>query len=134
MNLERADCDIVAVEDTTLSSKFRGVIRKQDVRLFEVDKVRLVDSFRIGDFVRAQVLTYGDARSYVLSTALSDSLGVILARGTAGAFLEPISWQYMKCPVTGQVEKRKVAKPEVLTEAIASGLTSGSQSVVDLTA
>merc|ERR1719447_904240 len=111
MNLERVTCEIVAVGDSVLSERFRGVIRKQDVRFFEVDKVRLVDCFRIGDFVRAQVLAHGDARSYVLSTALSDDLGVILARSAAGGFLEPISWEYMKCPITGQVEQRKVAKP-----------------------
>eukprot|EP00931_Biecheleriopsis_adriatica_P077967 TRINITY_DN51441_c0_g1_i1.p1 TRINITY_DN51441_c0_g1~~TRINITY_DN51441_c0_g1_i1.p1 ORF type:complete len:197 (-),score=40.32 TRINITY_DN51441_c0_g1_i1:105-695(-) len=111
MAQDRADCIIVAVGDSPLSEKFRGIIRKQDVRFFEVDKVQMVECFRIGDFVRAQVLALGDARSYVLSTAVSDSLGVILARSTAGATLSPISWQFMKCPLTGQKEKRKVAKP-----------------------
>mmetsp|Transcript_88209 Transcript_88209/g.175211 ORF Transcript_88209/g.175211 Transcript_88209/m.175211 type:complete len:188 (+) Transcript_88209:127-690(+) len=107
----RADCAIVAVGETPLTEKFRGMIRKQDVRLFEVDKLRMTDCFRIGDFVRAQILALGDARSYVLTTAVSDNLGVIFARGAAGAPLVPISWQCMKCPQTGAKEPRKVAKP-----------------------
>merc|ERR1719282_479090 len=111
MSQERADCSIVAVGQTPLKEKFGGVIRKQDIRFFEVDKINIVDCFRVGDFVRAQVLALGDARSFVLTTAASDDLGVILARGAAGAPLAPISWQYMKCPVSGVKEKRKVAKP-----------------------
>uniref|UniRef100_A0A7S4PXK6 S1 motif domain-containing protein n=1 Tax=Alexandrium monilatum TaxID=311494 RepID=A0A7S4PXK6_9DINO len=111
LSQERADCTIVAVGDTPLAEKFRGVIRKQDVRFFEIDKIRLVDCFRVGDFVRARVLALGDTRSYVLTTAASDTLGVIAARSAAGAALAPISWQYMKCPLTGRKEKRKVAKP-----------------------
>merc|ERR1712194_948272 len=95
---DRADCHIVAVGDAPLSEQFRGVIRKQDIRFFEVDKLNITDSFRVGDFVRAQVLALGDARSYILSTALSDELGVIFARSEAGTPLVPISWQYMKCP------------------------------------
>mmetsp|Transcript_9038 Transcript_9038/g.16593 ORF Transcript_9038/g.16593 Transcript_9038/m.16593 type:complete len:192 (+) Transcript_9038:49-624(+) len=111
MSQDRAECDIVSVGDTPLRERFRGVIRKQDIRFFEVDKIQMTECFRAGDFVRAQVLAAGDARSYVLSTALSDHLGVILAQSVAGAAMSPISWCYMKCPLTGQKEKRKVAKP-----------------------
>eukprot|EP00747_Dinoflagellata_sp_TGD_P164765 gnl/TRDRNA2_/TRDRNA2_185139_c0_seq1.p1 gnl/TRDRNA2_/TRDRNA2_185139_c0~~gnl/TRDRNA2_/TRDRNA2_185139_c0_seq1.p1 ORF type:complete len:193 (+),score=40.66 gnl/TRDRNA2_/TRDRNA2_185139_c0_seq1:118-696(+) len=111
MTKERADCRVVAVGDVPLDEKFHGVIRKQDIRFFEVDKLEIQDAFRVGDFVRAQVLSLGDARSYVLSTALSDHLGVVLARSAAGGLLEPISWNYMRCPKTGGKEKRKVARP-----------------------
>mmetsp|Transcript_47921 Transcript_47921/g.102604 ORF Transcript_47921/g.102604 Transcript_47921/m.102604 type:complete len:196 (+) Transcript_47921:99-686(+) len=111
MTLERAECIIVAIGETVLSEKFRGVIRKQDVRFFEVDKVGMVECFRVGDFVRAQVLALGDLRSYVLSTASSDSHGVILAKSQAGGMLEPVSWQLMRCSVSGALEMRKVAKP-----------------------
>jgi len=109
---ERAECTIVAVGDRPLSEAFRGVIRKQDIRFFEVDKIQIIECFRVGDFVRAQVLALGDARSYVLSTAVADDLGVVMARGASGAPLEPVSWQYMKCPLTGALERRKVAKPD----------------------
>ena len=32
----------------------------------------------------------------------------------AGATMEPVSWQEMRCPKTGKIEKRKCAKPEGL--------------------
>eukprot|EP00913_Durusdinium_trenchii_P017627 g16567.t1 len=32
---DRAECLIVALDDVPLSEKFRGIIRKQDVRFFE---------------------------------------------------------------------------------------------------
>ncbi|PWN91377.1 hypothetical protein FA10DRAFT_265237 [Acaromyces ingoldii] len=102
---------------------FTGVVRQQDVRATEKDKVRLADSFRPGDIVRATVISLGDARSYYLSTA-SNHLGVVYAlpcpdpaelQVPAAADLqplEPISWQEMRNPITGAIEKRKVAKPE----------------------
>eukprot|EP00929_Paragymnodinium_shiwhaense_P057418 TRINITY_DN28737_c0_g2_i1.p1 TRINITY_DN28737_c0_g2~~TRINITY_DN28737_c0_g2_i1.p1 ORF type:complete len:197 (+),score=57.14 TRINITY_DN28737_c0_g2_i1:78-668(+) len=111
MSQEQAQCVIAAVDDVPLVEKFRGVIRKQDVRFLEVDKLSLTECFRVGDFVRAQVLSQGDARSYILSTALHDGLGVIFAQSTAGYPLAPVSWQYMKCTKTGGMERRKVAKP-----------------------
>merc|ERR1712032_810480 len=91
---ERADCSIVAVGEAPLTERFRGIIRGQDIRLFEVDKINIVECFRIGDFVRAQVLALGDARSYVLTTAVNDYLGVIHARSPSGATMLPISWHY----------------------------------------
>lgn len=30
----------------------------------------------------------------------------------AGATMQPVSWQEMRCPKTGKIEKRKCAKPE----------------------
>lgn len=57
---------------------FSGVIRQQDVRLTETDKVRMGECFRPGDLVRARVVSLGDARSYYLTTA-SNELGVVFA-------------------------------------------------------
>ncbi|KAL9936697.1 hypothetical protein V8E36_004765 [Tilletia maclaganii] len=148
-------------------SDFTGVIRAQDVRATEKDKVRLADCFRVGDIVRASVISLGDARSYFLSTA-ENRLGVIYAisssavpiknvslasqgstsasgpylssaadmldpwtaqsnrsrqdrietaggdRAGAEVPMEPISWQEMRDVVTGIIEKRKCAKPDVL--------------------
>ncbi|EPQ29112.1 uncharacterized protein PFL1_03400 [Pseudozyma flocculosa PF-1] len=112
---------------------FQGVVRSQDVRNTEKDKVRLGDCFRPGDIVRASVISLGDARSYYLSTA-ANNLGVIYATssssslaGTPGAGaaaasgpgwevtgnpMQPISWQELVDPITGVVEKRKCAKPD----------------------
>jgi exosome complex component CSL4 len=30
----------------------------------------------------------------------------------AGGTMEPVSWQEMRCPKTGRLERRKCAKPE----------------------
>lgn len=57
--------------------------RTQDVRTVEKDKVKIYNSFRPGDIVRAEVISLGDARSYYLSTAKNE-LGVIFATSVAG--------------------------------------------------
>ncbi|TXG66140.1 hypothetical protein EZV62_007415 [Acer yangbiense] len=96
---------------------------QQDVRATEIDKVDMHLSFRPGDIVRALVakelydsstqsfdkLSLGDARAYFLSTAQNE-LGVLSAESTAGGTMIPISWTEMQCPLTGQIEQRKVAK------------------------
>ncbi|KAJ4486278.1 hypothetical protein J3R30DRAFT_3283674 [Lentinula aciculospora] len=104
---------ITVVDDVPLppGEEFTGVIRSQDVRATEKDKVRIGDCFRGGDVVRGIVISLGDARSYFVTTARND-LGVIFATSEAGATMEPVSWQEMRCPRTGKVEKRKCAKPE----------------------
>ena len=79
------------------------------MRAFEVDKVVMYKSFRIGDIVRARVLSRGDKRSYDLSTDHND-LGVVLATSAAGATMVPVSWECMQCPETKAIEYRKVAK------------------------
>ena len=53
--------------------------RQQDVRATEVDKVELIVCFRPGDLVRASVLSLGDSRSYLLTTARNE-LGVVYAK------------------------------------------------------
>ena len=59
--------------------------RQQDVRATEVDKVELIACFRPGDLVRAAVLSLGDSRSYLLTTARNE-LGVVAAKSaTSGA-------------------------------------------------
>ncbi|KAJ7597158.1 hypothetical protein C8J56DRAFT_817502 [Mycena floridula] len=91
--------------------EFTGVIRSQDIRATEKDKVKLADCFRSGDVVRGVVISLGDSRSYFLSTC-SNNLGVIFAESEAGNTMVPISWQEMRDPITGKLEKRKCAKPD----------------------
>ncbi|KAJ4842919.1 hypothetical protein Tsubulata_005903 [Turnera subulata] len=99
-----ASADIMCVGRNSVREKFSGIIRQQDVRATEIDKVDMHLSFRAGDF-----LSLGDARAYYLSTAQNE-LGVVSAESAAGAALVPISWTEMQCPLTGQIEQRKVAK------------------------
>ncbi|KAJ6575238.1 hypothetical protein B0H19DRAFT_1127817 [Mycena capillaripes] len=91
--------------------EFTGVIRTQDVRATEKDRVKIGDSFRGGDVVRGVVISLGDARSYFVTTARND-LGVVFAVSEAGKTMVPVSWKAMRCPETGKVEPRKCAKPE----------------------
>ncbi|KAG5654793.1 hypothetical protein H0H81_003801 [Sphagnurus paluster] len=81
----QAMLSITVVDGVPLPSgeEFAGVIRTQDVRATEKDRVKIADCFRGGDVVR-------------------------------GATMEPVSWQEMRCPKTGKIERRKCAKPENL--------------------
>ncbi|OMO96049.1 Exosome complex component CSL4 [Corchorus olitorius] len=74
--------DIMCVGPKSVREKFTGVIRQQDVRATEIDKVDMHLSFRPGDIVRAVVLSLGDARAYYLSTAQNE-LGVVSAESSA---------------------------------------------------
>ncbi|KAJ7619147.1 hypothetical protein DFH06DRAFT_1235455 [Mycena polygramma] len=85
--------------------EFTGVIRSQDVRATEKDRVKIGDSFRGGDVVRGVVVT-------ILFTTARNDLGVVFAVSEAGKTMVPVSWKAMRCPESGKVEPRKCAKPE----------------------
>eukprot|EP01035_Chromulina_nebulosa_P017312 gene17312-22853_t len=55
--------------DYELKSPAKGVIRKEDVREFEKDKVVLTDTFIPGDLLKAVVLSLGDSKYLYLTTA-----------------------------------------------------------------
>ncbi|KAK4453243.1 hypothetical protein QBC34DRAFT_396708 [Podospora aff. communis PSN243] len=101
---------ILICGDTVLDAEWQGVIRAQDVRATEKDKVKIYESFRPGDIVRAEVISLGDQANYYLSTAKNE-LGVIMATSEAGNTMYPVSWKEYQDPDTGLSESRKVAKP-----------------------
>ncbi|KAL4965500.1 exosome non-catalytic core subunit CSL4 [Aspergillus stella-maris] len=90
--------------------RFQALIRKEDVRAVEKDRVVLDEMFRVGDIVRGSVISLGDQSFYYLTTARND-LGVVMARSEAGNMMFPVSWKEMRDPVTGKGEMRKVARP-----------------------
>lgn len=104
-----ASVNIICVGTRAVKEKFTGTVRQQDIRATEIDKVDMYTSFRPGDIIRAEVLSLGDARAYYLSTAKNE-LGVVSAESIAGAAMIPISWTEMQCPLTNQIERRKVAR------------------------
>jgi exosome complex component CSL4 len=53
----QATAAILVVGDTVLEAEWQGVIRVQDVRATEKDRVKIYESFRPGDIVRAQVVS-----------------------------------------------------------------------------
>ncbi|KAI9190444.1 hypothetical protein H9P43_001878 [Blastocladiella emersonii ATCC 22665] len=111
INSRMAVVAIQLVGSATVKEEFEGVIRVENVRATERDKVQIPTSFRPGDVVRAEVLSLGEAHSYILSTARND-LGVIFAQSAAGSTMVPISWMEMQCPTTGAIEYRKVCQIE----------------------
>eukprot|EP00164_Ancoracysta_twista_P005206 GFYU01007119.1.p1 GENE.GFYU01007119.1~~GFYU01007119.1.p1 ORF type:complete len:196 (-),score=46.48 GFYU01007119.1:155-742(-) len=109
VNTRYATVSILCVGGHPVKEQFTGIIRVQDVRAYDVDKVEIYSSFRPGDVVNTEVISLGDSRSYYLSTAKNE-LGVVFAESMAGHTMIPISWQEMQCPKTKMKEKRKVAK------------------------
>lgn len=103
---------MISANNNDLGENFKGVIRSQDVRLTDRDKVRIIDSFKPGDVVRAVIISLGDGSNYYLSTARND-LGVLFAKseGGSGDLMFPIDWQTMVDRTSGVIEKRKCAKP-----------------------
>jgi exosome complex component CSL4 len=65
---------------------------------------------RVGDIVRASVISLGDERSYYISTAGND-FGVAVAVSEDGNAMVPVSWKEMRDVFNGKPESRKVAKP-----------------------
>ncbi|RXN09044.1 exosome complex component CSL4 [Labeo rohita] len=92
INPRFAKVHILYVGSTPLKDRFRGTIRREDVRATEKDK-----------------------SNYLLTTA-ENELGVVVAHSEAGAQMVPISWCEMQCPRTHAKEFRKVARvqPEYL--------------------
>ncbi|KAF4550622.1 Exosome component EXOSC1/CSL4-like protein [Elsinoe fawcettii] len=90
----------------------QALIRQQDIRATEIDKVTVPGSFQVGDIVRAVVISIGDERNYYCSTA-RDELGVVLGRSERGTEMVGVSWAEMvelKDGEMGRREGRKVAK------------------------
>jgi exosome complex component CSL4 len=118
-NPRQATLDILALGPTgtvVLREPFSGIIRQQDIRATEIDKVKVSESFRVGDVVRGLVVSLGDERSYFVGTARNE-FGVVLASSEAGVQMVPLSWREMREVGAGagggggKVELRKVAKP-----------------------
>ncbi|GJN07547.1 hypothetical protein PR202_ga25387 [Eleusine coracana subsp. coracana] len=53
-----ASADIMCVDSKAVKEKFTGMIRQQDVRATEIDKVDMYQSYRPGDIVRAMVVSF----------------------------------------------------------------------------
>ncbi|KAJ1985648.1 hypothetical protein GGI04_006261, partial [Coemansia thaxteri] len=105
MNPRAASVAIMMVGTTPCQEDFQGVVRVQDIRATEKDLVQMIDSFRPGDIVRAEVISLGDQRSYYLATVKNEH-GVVFAQSADGNSMVPVSWEEMQDPKTLAVEKR----------------------------
>ena len=109
IGMNQAQVEIFAVGDVVLKNFTRGLIRREDMKLMEVDSLVIRDCFRPGDIVRAQVISLGDSRQYYLSTAVEE-LGVVHATSEVdNSFLQPLSPNEMQNVNTKGKELRKVA-------------------------
>ncbi len=104
-----AQVNILSVNDSVLVQSLKGLIMKEDIRATERDSVDVFNSFRPRDIVRARVIGFGEAQSYLLTTA-ENELGVILAKTVNNEETIPVSWTECQGVITGKREKRKMAK------------------------
>lgn len=61
-----ASCDILVVGDVVCREGFHGLVRKEDVRVFEKDRVKIEEAFRVGDLVRGVVVSPYSFLEFVL--------------------------------------------------------------------
>ncbi|KAF1940065.1 hypothetical protein EJ02DRAFT_467635 [Clathrospora elynae] len=105
-----ASCEILVINNEVCREAFQGQIRREDIRATEKDKIRIEESFRVGDLVRGTVISLGDSGNYYVATD-SNELGVVMARSGEGRLMFPVSWREFRDPVSGVAEPRKAAKP-----------------------
>ncbi|MBW0468824.1 hypothetical protein O181_008539 [Austropuccinia psidii MF-1] len=95
-----------------IGQEYHGVIRSQDVRHLEKDKVIMANCFRPGDIVRAEVISLPTSSAGYLLATFRNNLGVVFAyHSLTGNQMTAISWNEMRDESTGQKEPRKVAGP-----------------------
>eukprot|EP00099_Drosophila_melanogaster_P018417 NP_609492.1 Csl4 [Drosophila melanogaster] len=117
-----AKCAIFCVRNVLLESSYRGLLRKEDVRETEKDRVDIYKSFRPGDVILARVINQLE-QSFLLTTA-ENELGVVIAYASdyrkTRVPMVPVGWSEMQCPQTTIKEPRKVAKvlPESSINAV----------------
>lgn len=56
INQQMARCAIKCIDDVVLSRSYRAILRKEDVRAQEKDKVEIYNSVRPGDIILARVV------------------------------------------------------------------------------
>lgn len=93
---------------TELRQRGRGVVRKEDVRATEVDKIAMNDCFRPGDIIKAAVISLGDSWQYYLSTS-DPQHGVLYGFSGSNALMHPVNEGEMLDVSTKRRFKRKVA-------------------------
>lgn len=77
-NYNQAFIDVLCVGDLEVPA-IKAVIRREDIRESEIDKVVVREFFRPNDIVRATVISLGDSKTYFLSTAKAN-MGVVLPK------------------------------------------------------
>ncbi|KAK9876402.1 hypothetical protein WA026_012713 [Henosepilachna vigintioctopunctata] len=123
-------CYIKCIGDKILRRHFKAILRREDIKATEKDKIDVYKSFKPGDIILARVLPITEAHNYQLSTA-ENELGVAVAYSEHGHPMIPISWTEMQCIKTYVKEPRKVAKliPENIHEDLIARLSETTTKV-----
>lgn len=58
VNQRLCKCTIKCIEDIVLTRPYRGILRKEDVRATEKDRIEMYKSFRPGDIILARVVRH----------------------------------------------------------------------------
>ncbi|CAF4838554.1 exosome complex component CSL4 [Pieris napi] len=127
VNSRLVQCQILCVGPTVLARPYRGILKKEDIRDMDKDRIDPYKCFRPGDVILARVLPMTELHAYHLSTA-ENELGVVIATAEGspqGVSMVPISWSEMQCPTTLNKEPRKVAR--VIPETINKEFVFASQ-------
>ena len=75
--------NIHCIEDQVLKQPFRGLLRKQEIRDFDKEKVQISKCFRPSDIILAKVIGLGENHSFLVTTAQNE-LGVVVALNQSG--------------------------------------------------
>ena len=115
LSIQQAFVDLLGEQQggsphASFSKVGEGIIRREDALPTASEQMKIQNMFRPGDVLLCRILSFGDRR-YLLGTA-EPSLGVIQAHSiTSKVPMIPITWKEMQCPITGEKETRKCAKP-----------------------
>ncbi|XP_059048457.1 exosome complex component CSL4 [Achroia grisella] len=122
VNSRTVNCIILCVGPSVLVRPYRGILKKEDIKATDKDRIDPYKCYRPGDIILARVLPMTEIHWYHLSTS-ENELGVVIAAAEGspqGVTMVPISWSEMQCPKTLVKEPRKVAR--VIPENINLGL------------
>ncbi|XP_050357739.1 exosome complex component CSL4 [Nymphalis io] len=122
VNSRQVQCTILCVGPFVLARPYKGILKKEDIKLIGKDRIDPYKCFRPGDVILARVLPMTEIHWYHLSTA-ENELGVVIATAEGspqGVSMVPISWSEMQCPKSLIKESRKVARviPENINESL----------------
>lgn len=79
VNQRFAKCQILCIGDVLLNRPLRGILRKEDVRALDIDRVEMYKNFRPNDIILAKVIPQIELHTFSLSTA-ENELGVVLGK------------------------------------------------------
>ena len=98
-----------AAGEDPMGGDFTGVIRSQDVRSTEKDKIRMGDCFRPGDIVKATVVSeyFPFARSTVLNHLFFDAFPLIDISWRCKIILSQYSFKSSRCCLCITITKSK---------------------------